>query len=152
MSHVENVLRIPADVNRLAEVREFIRRHATYSGADPDATNDLVLAVDELATNSILHGYKGADGLVEVEVGTEDGSMIVRLRDQAPPFNPTTMPSPNTTLPLERRRKGGLGVHLSREASDQFSYRRTGQWQRADDRQTAIERRGRLKRVEHHRH
>jgi serine/threonine-protein kinase RsbW len=126
VSQVQNVLRISADVRRLSEVREFIRQQAADMGADAETTDDMVLAVDELTTNSILHGYRGEEGVVEVEVGHEGSSMVVRVRDQAPPFNPTRMPDPDTTLPLELRPKGGLGIYLSREVSDGLVYRRTG--------------------------
>jgi anti-sigma regulatory factor (Ser/Thr protein kinase)/anti-anti-sigma regulatory factor len=119
------VLRIPADVSRLAEVRQFIRQQATHMGADADATHDVVLAVDELATNSIVHGYKGAPGVVEVEVGSQGGSMVVWLRDHAPPFDPNDAPEPNPSLPLELRPKGGMGIFLSRAVSEQLTYRRT---------------------------
>ncbi len=62
MSQVQNVLRIPADVKRLADVREFVRQHAADMGADAETTDDMVLAVDELTTNSIVHGYRGEEG------------------------------------------------------------------------------------------
>jgi serine/threonine-protein kinase RsbW len=126
VSTLQNVLRIPADVKRLSDVREFIRQQAADMGADADTTDDMVLAVDELTTNSIIHGYRGGDGEVEVEVEREGSSMVVRVRDQAPPFNPTKMPDPDTTLPLELRPKGGLGIYLSREVTDGLVYRRTG--------------------------
>lgn len=120
-----SVLRIPADVSRLAEVRKFIRKQATHMGADPDATNDVVLAVDELTANSIIHGYRGSSGTVEVEVGNEDGSMVVWVRDQAPPFDPNDYPDPDVSLPLTLRPTGGMGIYLSRGALDGVSYRRT---------------------------
>jgi serine/threonine-protein kinase RsbW len=122
----ESVLCIPADVSRLAEVRQFIREQARHIGADPDVTNDVVLAVDELTTNSIIHGYRGSQGVVEVEVGSEGGSMVVWLRDHAPPFDPNSYPEPDTNLPLARRPKGGMGIYLSRGVSDSLCYRRTG--------------------------
>jgi serine/threonine-protein kinase RsbW len=122
----ESVLRIPADVSRLAEVRQFIRKQALHMGADSDTTNDVVLAVDELTTNSIIHGYRGSPGVVEVEVANEGGSMVILLRDHAPPFDPGDAPVPDTRLPLERRPKGGMGIYLSRGASDGLTYRRTG--------------------------
>jgi serine/threonine-protein kinase RsbW len=122
----ESVLSIPADVRRLAEVRQFIRDQASHLGAGPEVTNDVVLAVDELTTNSIIHGYRGTPGVVEVGVGKEGGSMVVWLRDQAPAFDPNSYPEPDTSLPLGRRPTGGMGIHLSRGASDQLRYRRTG--------------------------
>ncbi len=40
----------------LAAVRQFVAGHAAEAGLGPAATGDLVLAVNELATNSVRHG------------------------------------------------------------------------------------------------
>lgn len=119
------VMRIPASVTELAAVREFIRRQARAAGADPVAVHDVVQAVDESVTNAIEHGYAGSPGTVEVEVDRAGRSLIVRLRDQAPPFDPTLVSTPDTTLPLEHRPLGGMGVFLTRELTDAVTYRRT---------------------------
>jgi serine/threonine-protein kinase RsbW len=121
----EGVLRIPADVNELAAIRQFVRDHAVRAGADPQQTSDLVQAVDESATNSILHGYRGAEGQVEVEIDVLENDLVVRVRDQAPAFDPTEVPSPDVTLPLEDRPFHGLGVFLARELADEVTYRHT---------------------------
>jgi serine/threonine-protein kinase RsbW len=124
-SQMSRVLTIKADPARLADVRQFVREQAAELGADGEATDDMVTAVDELVTNSIIHGYRGGEGAVEVEIGASGTSMIVRLRDQAPPFDPTKLAAPDTTLPLEQRPKGGLGIYLSRAATDGLTYRRS---------------------------
>lgn len=119
------VLRIPADVNELAAVRHFIREQALRAGAGREVTGDMVQAVDELATNSIVHGYRGARGEIEVEFDVDAGAMVVCLRDQAPVFDPTTLEDPDTTLALERRPLGGMGVYLSKQLTDGLIYRQT---------------------------
>jgi serine/threonine-protein kinase RsbW len=120
-------MRIPADVNELARVRQFIRHEAQQVGADAQAVPDIVQAVDECVTNSIVHGYRGSAGSVEVEVAVDrtGKSLIVRLQDQAPPFDPTTLPRPDTTASLDQRRLGGMGVFLARDLMDGVSYRHT---------------------------
>lgn len=125
MNQVQNVLRIPAEVSQLVAVRKFIRDYAGRAGADKQATDDMVQAVDESVTNAIIHGYRGAKGTIDVEVYVVHGSLVVRLRDRAPPFDPTTVPHPDITLPLERRPLGGMGVHLTRQLTDEMTYRKT---------------------------
>jgi len=120
-----SVLRIPATVNHLATVRSFIRHEAQRAGADPRAVADIVQAVDESVTNAILHGYRGSDGTVEVEVDRFGSSLIVRLRDQAPPFDPTQLRAPDITSSLDKRPLGGLGVFLTRELVDAVTYQHT---------------------------
>ena len=109
----------------LARVRQFIREEAARAGAGQVQIDDLVQAVDESVCNSIVHGYKGSPGAVEVEVARNSSSIVVHLRDQAPPFDPTTVPAPDVTKPLDEQRMGGLGVLLARELTDSIAYRHT---------------------------
>jgi serine/threonine-protein kinase RsbW len=119
------VLCIPATLEELATVRRFIRERAHRMGADPEVVADLVQAVDESVANTILHGYRGRAGTVEVELSRSGESLVVRLRDQAPAFDPTKLPDPDITRPLDKRPLGGMGVFLARELMDEVSYRQT---------------------------
>jgi anti-sigma regulatory factor (Ser/Thr protein kinase) len=116
-------LRIPSDVGRLAEVRELIRSAATAAGADRAYVGDLVQAVDETVTNAIVHGHAGRVGWVEVRVEREDDRLVVTIEDDAPPFDPTTVPEPDLGVPPEHRRPGGMGVHLARLCVDEIAHR-----------------------------
>jgi serine/threonine-protein kinase RsbW len=116
-------LRIDADPHRLAALRAFVRAQASAADAPIDCLDDLVQAVDEAATNVIRHGYRGADGWLEVDVRIEGDQFIVTLQDGAPSFDPTTVPEPDLSIPPLARRAGGMGVHLMRHATDSISYR-----------------------------
>ena len=59
-------LRIPAELDHVADVRHLIREVAGACDAPKPCMDDLVQAVDEAATNVILHGYRGEPGWVEV--------------------------------------------------------------------------------------
>jgi anti-sigma regulatory factor (Ser/Thr protein kinase) len=122
---ISTPLRIPADLERLTELRQFVKERATTLDVDPDLLPDLLLAADEAATNIILHGYGGREGFVEVEVGCEGDALVVRLRDEAAPFDPTGIPPLNLTLPPDQRALDGMGVHLIRQAVDEMSHRIT---------------------------
>ena len=116
-------LRIPSDVRHLAEVRELVRSAATAAGADRAYVGDLVQAVDEAATNAIVHGHAGRPGWVEVRLSHEADRLVVTIEDDAPAFDPTTVPEPDLSVPPERRRPGGMGVHLARLCVDEISHR-----------------------------
>ena len=116
-------IRVPSDVGRLAEVRELIRSAATAAGADRAYVGDLVQAVDETATNAIVHGHAGHAGWVEVRVAIEDDRLVVTIEDDAPTFDPTTVPEPDLSVPPELRRPGGMGVHLARLCVDEIDHR-----------------------------
>lgn len=114
-----------ADGEILAAVRRFVEEAAIALHGDADVVAELVLAVNEAVTNVLLHGYRGQPGLINIGVERRGHNLVVYLRDQAPPFDPTTVPPPDITLPLERRAIGGMGVHMMREFTDELQYRRT---------------------------
>ncbi|MFL5756211.1 MAG: ATP-binding protein [Chloroflexota bacterium] len=124
-----DALAIEADVRRLADVRAFIRERSSSNGLGSEAVSDLVQAVDEVVTNIVEHGYRGAPGRVEVEVDVdagvdaEPGRIEVRIRDGCPPFDPDEVPEPDLDMPLERRPLGGMGVHLARALTDEMRHR-----------------------------
>ena len=59
-------LRIPAELERVAEVRTLVREVAGACNAPQPCMDDLVQAVDEAATNVIMHGYGGGPGWLDV--------------------------------------------------------------------------------------
>lgn len=118
---------VPAELKHLAAIRQFVQETAAALRAEPEAVYDLVQAVDEIVTNIIVHGYKGEPGTIEVEVKPDGEAVVVRLRDDAPPFDPTRLPPPDLTLPWDQRPVGGLGVYLARTLVDAVTHRVTSQ-------------------------
>ena len=80
-------MRIPAELDRVADVRELVRDVAGMCHAPKPCMDDLVQAVDEATTNVILHGYRGGPGWVEVAAERVGDQIIVTVTDEAPPFD-----------------------------------------------------------------
>ncbi len=115
-------LRIPADLDRLAEVRTLVREVATSCGAPPVCIDDLVQAVDEAATNVIVHGYRGEPGWLDIAADLVDEQIVIIIEDGAPTFDPTAVPEPDLAVPAAHRRPGGMGIHLMRLATDELTH------------------------------
>jgi anti-sigma regulatory factor (Ser/Thr protein kinase) len=114
---------ITAGVDQLAGVRAFVRAHVSTAGGDDETVADLVQAVDELVCNVVGHGYVGRPGSIEIAFIETPDDVAFRIRDDAPPFDPRTVPEPTLDLPLGRRRLGGMGIHLARTLTDGFDHR-----------------------------
>jgi anti-sigma regulatory factor (Ser/Thr protein kinase) len=124
--------RLPAELDSLATIRAAIKEAAIAAGLAPAAAYRLMLAVDEVATNVILHGYQEHQltGNVDLSVEVEGDRLVVRLEDDAVPFDPCTLDLPDAedlARPLEERPVGGLGVMLAMEGVDEFNYSRAGE-------------------------
>lgn len=116
-------LRIPAELGRIADVRAAVREVAVGCDAPEECENDLVQAVDEAVTNTIVHGYHGADGWLDVTAERVDDHIVITLEDEAPTFDPTTVAEPDLQMDPARRRPGGMGIHLIRLATDSMTHR-----------------------------
>ena len=87
----------------------------------------LHLAIEEHLTNIIAHGGNpGRAGKITVRFALEPAALRVEIEDNASPFNPLDAPAVDTSLPLEQKPLGGLGVHLIRKSVDELKYRRVG--------------------------
>ena len=83
------------------------------------------VALDELLANLLSHGMAGVDdGVLTFEVEPDQERLTVTLVDDGPPFDPFSEAAPDTTLSVEDRPIGGLGIHLVRKLMDEVSYER----------------------------
>jgi anti-sigma regulatory factor (Ser/Thr protein kinase) len=114
-------LKITADLGQLSRIREYVTESAATLGVSPGVFDDLRLAVDEAVTNIITHGYRGP-GDIELTLTAEGADLIVRLIDQAQPFDPTSIPNIDPGSPEERVEPGGFGLYLIRSAMDEIAY------------------------------
>ena len=123
--------RFAGTLDSLGPIREYVTSGALAAGLKKKATYELALAVDEIATNIILHGYQkaGRSGVLDVLVGSDERQLTVTLEDDGEPFDPLQSILPeNEDLkrPLEERPIGGLGLYLAFQGVDEFRYERTG--------------------------
>jgi sigma-B regulation protein RsbU (phosphoserine phosphatase) len=114
----------------LQAIGTYVLEAAAAAGLDKKRSYALRLAVDEVATNIITHGYEeaGLQGTVSIRADVDEQALVVTLEDNGAPFDPTTFRPPTDeelNRPLEERPMGGLGVYLAIQSADRFFYRRT---------------------------
>ncbi len=121
-------LRVP---NRLVEIdrvntafNEFAERHAVPAKLRCKIT----LVFDELLNNIITYAYEDEDQhFIEVDIRLSPSGLAVTITDDGKPFNPFDNQAPDTSLSVEDRPIGGLGVHLVRNVMDRVAYERHGE-------------------------
>lgn len=115
-------MRWQADVTQLGAIREFVAEASRSLGAGERVVLDLQLAVDEICSNSVRHGYGGRGGLLEVTVERAGQSIKVVVRDWGRAFDPELIPDPEFDIPLEERSLGGLGLFIVRRVMDDVRF------------------------------
>ena len=122
-------LTVPGNLDSLSAIGQYIVAASADAGLEEKAAYKLRLAVDEVTTNIILHGYEeaGLQGNVYLEAHKDEKSLRIVVEDTAVPYDPTQKsPQDDLDVPLEERQIGGLGVYLAIQGVDAFKYERVG--------------------------
>jgi serine/threonine-protein kinase RsbW len=112
-----------AKYDQLEPICNFMEQHVVKLGIPSSVVYDLVWSLNEIVTNVIEHGYKGEAGIVEITLSREGSDFILQVRDEAPVFDPDTVPQPDLTLALSKRPMGGLGLYVTKKLVDSLSHR-----------------------------
>lgn len=82
------------------------------------------LAVEEVCTNIIKHGYGGRSeaGPIALTISTNGNELTVTISDRAPLFRPDDAAPPDIESEWDVRALGGLGWYLVRSSVDEVRH------------------------------
>jgi anti-anti-sigma factor len=117
----------PAALDQLSAIGELVTKVARQLDMGERDTFAVQMAVDEAATNVIVHGYAGQfGGTLQILCWQEGNDLVIQIRDQGQYFDADEVPEPDLHTPLEDRQEGGLGVFLMRRMMDRVEFIREG--------------------------
>ena len=123
---LQRSLTLPNDINTIPQLNEFIDTVCEELEIDMALAMSLNLAMEEAVVNVMDYAYPdGMAGSVSIDASTDESTVTFVITDQGIPFDPTAMKDVDTTLPLEKRNIGGLGIFLTRHIMDVMSYERS---------------------------
>ncbi len=122
-------LTLPGSLDSLSAIAQYVKDISTVANLDKKTTYKLRLAVDEIATNIIVHGYEGAgiEGKIKISGKIENEKLIITLQDTGEHFDPqekVDVEIENLDKPIEEKPIGNLGIYLAIDGVDQFLYER----------------------------
>jgi serine/threonine-protein kinase RsbW len=108
---------LPARLEEIEKLADAVNRALP----DRDLAFAANLCLEELITNTILHGLNGASGhFIHIRINRSDEWLEIRLKDDAPRFDPfIEAPQPDIGLDIDERPIGGLGVHMVKHLMDE---------------------------------
>ena len=72
------------------EISQQLIDRCTQNGIDPKKANAVGLAAEELTVNIARYGYNGIKpGYIDINLSKADDRLLLRVRDDGVPFNPT---------------------------------------------------------------
>jgi len=113
----------PGERQKVARaLEEFGRDH----NLPANVVNAADLALEEHLTNLMSYGFPdNREHEIKVRF-TLASDFIIEIEDDGPPFNPLQLPPVDTSVALEQRPIGGLGIHLIRRFMDGIEYHSEG--------------------------
>jgi anti-sigma regulatory factor (Ser/Thr protein kinase) len=122
-------LRLPAEIDHLPAFLDYVRRMTEVAGMSEDRASRLELAVEEILVNVFGYAYtdRAQAGMVLCRCSVWPDGLTVEIVDEGTPFDPLARADPDTTLDLDRREPGGLGILLAKSLVDEIAYRREGE-------------------------
>jgi len=122
-------LSVPATDAGIKAALEALERLWAEQGLSRAVTWPVDVSLDEVLANVVRHGLEGRgdSARVDVELVLEQGDpprCEVRVADDGPEFDPLAAPAPDTSLAIDERPIGGLGIELVRRLMDEVRYER----------------------------
>lgn len=129
-------LAVGANLDVLSSIGAFVMDAAKEAGLNSGTAYRLRLAVDEMATNVIVHGKPlehTGDDQIRLVSDIDDQTLTITMEDRGPEFNPLAHEVGDDELvkPIDQRPIGGLGVFLAVRSVDRFQYDRVGNLNRS---------------------
>lgn len=113
------------DLNRIPELNDFIESIGERLQLDPPTIMQVQLAVEEAVVNVMNYAYpEGRNGFVTIKVMSDGHELRIVIIDSGRAFDPTRKEKADTTLSVEDRPIGGLGIFMIREMMDTINYER----------------------------
>ena len=118
---------VPARVSELQGLASRVEEFGDAHGLPDPKVFGINLALDELITNVVMHGFGGVkDPEIRVRLRIEAGKLVLIMEDDGRPFDPTQDSKPDLTSAVDERPIGGLGLHLVKNFADRLSYEFVG--------------------------
>ncbi|MDQ4141417.1 MAG: ATP-binding protein [Bacteroidota bacterium] len=123
---MNNSIRISCDLTNLQDLRDFVRDFLDAHAIKGSVRDDIVLAVDEISANLIIHANKkDKNKFINLTISAKNGNLLFEFTDQGISYNPANYKKPNVGDKIRGGIKGGLGMFLVYHLMDKVEFTST---------------------------
>lgn len=126
-----DTLELSAHSQAVAQALEWLESIAERQDWAPRATFGLTLCLDEALTNVMSYAFQppaAAQPAIMLACNATGGHIVLELRDNGRPYDPTTEVPPPLATCLDDAVPGGHGLRLMRHYLEDLHYQRQGDW------------------------
>ena len=113
---------VEAVLENLQTVIDFATERLEARDCSMKTVMQTELVVEEIFVNIANYAYQPEIGEATFCIEFEENALLMTFIDSGKPYNPLEQKAPDTTLALEERNIGGLGIFLVKKNVDEISY------------------------------
>ena len=123
---LDEQLTLQNDIRQVPKLNDFVKDALERVGVGVSLIKQMQLAVEEAVVNVMEYAYPvGETNDILLQISSDGQYVRFVIKDRGVAFDPTAKKKADTTLSVEDRPIGGLGILLVREIMDSVSYERT---------------------------
>ncbi|MFQ6069917.1 MAG: ATP-binding protein [Candidatus Aminicenantales bacterium] len=118
-------LRVKSRLREIEKIRRFLEKSLSGVKLSEQAYYIIELSLLEMCINIIRYAYpEGVEGDIFLKTWREGGRLYFEIRDSGVPFDPNKVGTVDIKESIKKRKRGGMGIFLTRKLMDGFQYRR----------------------------
>ncbi len=122
---LQETLTLKNDVKEVRRLNDFVRSVTQRLQIDDSLSRNIKLAVEEAVVNVIDYAYPtDEEGEVSIKAEADAEHLRFVITDSGVAFDPTENITADTSLSVEERPIGGLGILIVRQLMDSINYER----------------------------
>ncbi|MFZ2904898.1 MAG: ATP-binding protein [Cyclobacteriaceae bacterium] len=116
--------KVGCSIENLKGVRDFVRTSLANHGISELEISEMVLAMDEMCSNLMIHGHDcNPNEVFELHILIDkDDPVVFEIIDKGNVFDINQFTEPSMDNIIQEKRKGGLGIRLVKSIMDSVEY------------------------------
>ena len=121
-------LKLYCEKSELSELRLFLSRFLEKTKLSEVNKNLIVLAVEEVCANLIIHSHAcNPNDTISLDVVRDQQKITFTIKDSGKAFNLLEYQEPHIIDVIKQKRKGGLGIMLVKRIMDTIEFESIGE-------------------------
>lgn len=117
----------PCSKENLKNIREFIKNILVLKNITDPEQNQIIVAVDEICTNSIVHGNKeNTNKCIDIYCKYLKEELVIEIIDKGLAYNISNYKEPSIQQLINEKQKGSMGLMLVKRMMDNIEFLRVG--------------------------
>lgn len=122
---MKKTIKIIAEIESLNLVQNVIGAMLDRKVIPQETQNTIHILIDEILNNIIHYAYDSNKGVVSIQICVSYKKTIkLVFMDYGKEYNPLLKEDPDTSVSLEQRAIGGLGIYIVKHFSRKIKYKR----------------------------